>query len=218
MGAPPPGDDVYRRPLRDALGCVAVGPGWHCADVGAGVGDVTLALADLVGPTGRVYGVDRSATACDELAKRAAEAGASQVVPLVQAAEDLELPEQVDLAYCRFLLMHVAEPYAVWSRLVAATRKGGFVLAQEPITSGGRVGGVALSMPDVPHPDVGALLPRYAIGTGCTIVAAWAEAPAGAGPGPVAAYLADLTGVDPGDDPIVLPTLVTVVARKPETP
>ena len=59
------------------------------------------------------------------------------------------------------------------------------------------VGGVALSMPDVPHPDVGALLPGYAIGTGCTIVAAWAEAPAGAGPGPVAAYLADLTGVDP---------------------
>jgi hypothetical protein len=101
---------------------------------------------------------------------------------------------------------------------VAATRKGGFVLAQEPITSGGRVGGVALSMPDVPHPDVGALLPGYAIGTGCTIVAAWAEAPAGAGPGPVAAYLADLTGVDPGDDPIVLPALVTVVAQKPKTP
>jgi hypothetical protein len=34
----------------------------------------------------------------------------------------------------------------------------------------------------------------------------------------VAAYLAELTGVDPGDDPIVLPVLVTVVAQKPETP
>ena len=28
-------------------------------------------------------------------------------------------------------------------------------------------------------------------------------------------YLANLTGVDPGDDPIVLPPLVTVVARRP---
>jgi len=218
MGAPPPGDDLYRRPLRDALGYVPVGPGWRCVDVGAGTGDVTLALADLVGPTGRVYGIDRSAAACDDLAKRSAGVGASQVVPLVQAAEDLELPEQVDLAYCRFLLMHVVDPHAVWSRLVAATRKGGFVVAQEPITSAGRVGGVALSMPDAPCPDVVALLPGYAIGAGCRIVAAWAEAPAGAGAGPVAAYLAELTGVDPGDDPIVLPVLVTVVAQKPETP
>jgi hypothetical protein len=46
-------------------------------------------------------------------------------------------------------------------------------------------------------------------------VDAWAEAPAGAGPGPVADYLEDLTGVSPGDDPVVLPPLVTVVARRP---
>jgi hypothetical protein len=31
----------------------------------------------------------------------------------------------------------------------------------------------------------------------------------------VASYLAELSGVDPGDDPIVLPLLVTVIARKP---
>jgi hypothetical protein len=28
-------------------------------------------------------------------------------------------------------------------------------------------------------------------------------------------YLAGLTGADPGDDPVVLPPLVTVVARRP---
>ena len=42
---------------------------------------------------------------------------------------------------------------------------------------------------------------------------AWAEAPAGAGPGPVADYVELLTEVDPGDDPVVLPPLVTVVAQ-----
>jgi len=47
------------------------------------------------------------------------------------------------------------------------------------------------------------------------VVDAWAEAPAGVGPGPVTAYLASLTGVDPGEDPVVLPPLVTVVARRP---
>jgi hypothetical protein len=30
----------------------------------------------------------------------------------------------------------------------------------------------------------------------------------------VSAYLETLTGVDPGDDPIVLPPLVTVVGRR----
>jgi hypothetical protein len=47
------------------------------------------------------------------------------------------------------------------------------------------------------------------------VVDAGAEAPGGAGPGPVAEYLTHLTGVDPGDDPVVLPPLVTVVARRP---
>ena len=46
-------------------------------------------------------------------------------------------------------------------------------------------------------------------------VDAWAEAPAGAGRGPVADYLELLTDVDPGDDPVVLPPLVTVVAQLP---
>ena len=44
---------------------------------------------------------------------------------------------------------------------------------------------------------------------------AWAEAPAWAGASPVADYLEALTEVDPGDVSIILPPLVTVVARRP---
>ena len=92
---------------------------------------------------------------------------------------------------------------------------GGWVVAQEPVTSAGRVAGRPLTMPDAPDPDVGALLPALARQAGLDIVDAWAEAPAGAGPGPVRDYLEALTEVDPGDDPVVLPALVTVVARRP---
>ena len=70
-------------------------------------------------------------------------------------------------------------------------------------------------MPDARHPDVGAVLPALARGAGLEIVDAWAESQAGAGAGAVRDYLAHLTGVDPGDDPVVLPPLVTVVARRP---
>jgi SAM-dependent methyltransferase len=206
-------NDVYRRPLATALERLSLGPGWRCVDVGAGGGDVTVALAQLVGRDGRVYAVDSDPAARDEVARVAA--SLAQVVAITQAGEDLLLPEPVDLAFCRFLLMHVIEPVTVLRRMAGVVRPGRWVVAQEPITSAGRVGGTPLSMPDARHPDVGALLPALALEAGLEMVDAWAEAPAGAGPGPVTAYLESLTGVDPGGDAVVLPPLVTVVARRP---
>ena len=205
-------DDVYRRPLATALQRLGLGPGWRCADVGAGGGDVSVALAELVGRDGRVYAVDSDPMARDEVARAAA--AHAQVIALTQAGEDLSLPEQVDLAFCRFLLLHVIDPLTVVRTMAGAVRTGGWVVAQEPITSAGRIGGMPLSMPAARHPDVGALLPALVRDAGLEVVDAWAEAPAGVGPGPVAEYLETLTGVDPGDDPVVLPPLVTVIGRR----
>jgi SAM-dependent methyltransferase len=205
-------NDVYRRPLATALDRLGLREGWRCVDVGAGGGDVSVALAEVVGHDGRVYAVDSDPRARDVAAQAAA--AHAQVIAITQAGEELLLPEPVDLAFCRFLLMHVLDPIVVLRRMGAAVRPGGWVVAQEPITSAGRVDGVPLSMPEARHPDVGARLPALALDAGLEIVDAWAESQAGVGPGPVRDYLANLTGVDPGDDPIVLPPLVTVVARR----
>jgi SAM-dependent methyltransferase len=207
-------DDVYRRPLATALERLGVGLGWRCADVGAGGGDVSVALAEMVGRDGRVYAVDSDPLARDEVARAAAAAAHAQVIALTQAGEDLSLPEEVDLAFCRFLLLHVLNPVVVVRMMAKAVRSGGWVVAQEPITSAGRIGGSPLSMPDAPHPDVGAVLPALVREAGLEVVDAWAEAPAGVGEGPVAQYLESLTGVDPGDDPVVLPPLVTVIGQR----
>ncbi|MGD0439689.1 MAG: methyltransferase domain-containing protein [Acidimicrobiales bacterium] len=211
-------NDLYRRPLATALERLGVEAGWRCVDVGAGAGDVTVAFAELVGREGRVYAVDSDPRARDEVAQAAAAAGEAQVIAITQAGEDLTLPESVDLAYCRFLLMHVAEPLVVLRRMAASLRIGGFLLAQEPVTSAGRVDGVEMSMPGARHPDIGALLPGMVRQVGLELVDAWAEAPAGAGPGPVATYLEDLSEVAPGDASVVLPPLVTVIGRRPPTP
>ncbi|MCU1449497.1 MAG: methylase involved in ubiquinone/menaquinone biosynthesis [Acidimicrobiales bacterium] len=205
-------NDVYRRPLATALDRLGLREGWKCVDVGAGGGDVSVALAEVVGRDGRVYAVDSDPTARDEVARAASTH--AQVVAITQAGEDLLLPEPVDLAFCRFLLMYVDDPVRVLRRMGGAVRPAGWVVAQEPITSAGRVGGRPLSMPDAPHADVGAELPALVRAAGLEVVDAWAESQAGAGPGPVSEYLAALTGVDPGDDPVVLPPLVTVVARR----
>lgn len=206
-------NDVYRRPLVTALDRLELEEGWRCVDVGAGGGDVSVALARLVGRDGRVYAVDSDPAARDATAAAAAAAGTAQVLAITQSAEDLTLPELVDLAFCRFLLLHVVDPVRALRRMAQAVRPGGWVVAQEPITSAGRIAGSPLSMPGARHLDVGALLPALVRDAGLEVVDAWAEAPAGVGPGPVSAYLAALTEVDPGDDPVVLPPLVTVVAR-----
>ena len=139
----------------------------------------------------------------------------AQVIALTQAGEDLALPEEVDLAFCRFLLLHVLEPGTV----VAHDGRRG-----PPRRLGGGSGADHLGRPDRRSGAVHArrasprrrraLLPALVRDAGLEVVDAWAEAPAGVGPGPVARYLESLTGVDPGDDPVVLPPLVTVIGRR----
>ncbi len=204
-------NDVYRRPLETALSRLGVSSGWRCVDVGAGNGDVSVALAQIVGRTGRIYSVDIDPLARDGVASRAAEF--SQVVAITQAAEDLLLPEPVDLAFCRFLLMHVNDPATVIRRMAAATKPGGFVVIQEPITSAGRIDDTAFSMEGALHPDIGSLLPSLVWQSGLELVDCWAESQAWAGKGIVSGYLEHLTGVDPGDSPVILPPLVTAIGR-----
>jgi SAM-dependent methyltransferase len=207
-------NDVYRRPLATAVDRLGLREGWICADVGAGGGDVTVALARIVGRDGRVYAVDSDPARRDQVAVAAAAAAQAQVVALTQAGEELTLPEPLDLAFCRFVLLHVHSPVAVLSRMRGAVRPGGWVVAQEPVTSAGRIDGQPMSMPEARHPDIGAVLPALALRAGLDLVDSWAEAPAWAGPGPVAEYLEAMTGVEPGDDPVLLPPLVTVVCRR----
>src|SRR3954465_1333286 len=118
-------NDVYRRPLATPLGRlgrrggaggggVGLRGGWRCVDVGAGGGDVSVALAEVVGRDGRVYAVDSDPRARDESAVAAA--AHTQVIALTQSGEELTLPEPVDLAFCRFLLMHVVDPVVVLKR------------------------------------------------------------------------------------------------------
>ncbi len=216
-------NDLYRRPLATAIQRLGLESGWRCVDVGAGAGDVSVALAQLVGRSGRVYAVDSDPRARDEVAAAAAAAREAQVIAITQAGEDLVLPESVDLAYCRFLLVHVVEPRSVLRRMAAVLRPGGYLVAQEPITSTGRIDGAPMSMPEARHPDVGSLLPGLIREIGLELVDAWGEAPAGSGPGPVATYLEELTEVGPGEASVVLPLLVTVIGRRvtpdgPSTP
>ena len=208
--------DLWGEPALRAMDIAGVAPGWHCADIGAGTGVITELLAKRVTKTGRIYAVDQDPASRDAIADIAL--GHTQVVTLTQSVEDLTLPEAVDLAWCRFLLLHVWDPITAIAAMVKSVKPGGWLVIEEPIISAGRIDGEALSMPEARHPDVGADIAAMVRAQGCHIEAAWAFAPVGAGPGPVADTLEALTGVEMSDSSIVLSPLVTVVAKKPERP
>jgi cyclopropane fatty-acyl-phospholipid synthase-like methyltransferase len=68
--------DKYFEPLSHAaMHLAAVQPDEHALDIGCGCGANVLDLADRVGPTGAVLGVDISAPMLDHARKRIAAAG-----------------------------------------------------------------------------------------------------------------------------------------------
>ena len=99
-------------------------------DVGAGLGQMTRALAGRLEPGARVVGVERDARQLAEAERLAEAAGEAGLVELRAGdAEKLPLTDEergsFDLAHARFLLEHVADPLAVVREMVAAVRPGG---------------------------------------------------------------------------------------------
>jgi SAM-dependent methyltransferase len=101
-------------------------------DVSSGAGDVAIAAARLVGPTGSVVGVDLNAEILGTARERAREAGLINVTFVNgDLREDLPLDGEFDAVVGRFVLTHLAEPGPALRRLVQHLRPGGLVAFAE---------------------------------------------------------------------------------------
>ena len=79
---------------------LAIQPGAHVADIGAGGGYFTFRLADAVGPTGKVYAVDVDEGNLDYIAQRAKEEGYTNVETVLAKNDDPLLSQAaVDLIF-----------------------------------------------------------------------------------------------------------------------
>jgi SAM-dependent methyltransferase len=104
--------DLTEEVLRRA----GVGPGMAVLDLGCGTGDVSFLAARLVGPTGSVLGVDRSAEAVATASDRAGQAGLDNVSFTVADLAGLELAAPVDALVGRLVLLYLDDPAAGSSR------------------------------------------------------------------------------------------------------
>jgi SAM-dependent methyltransferase len=121
--------DALFAPITEAaLAAAAVAPGESVLDIGCGCGATVLALAERVGPGGRVLGLDVSAPMAARAQARIAAAGLAQASVLVTDASTQAFADKADLLFSRFGVMFFADPVAAFANLHTGMKPGGRLL------------------------------------------------------------------------------------------
>jgi SAM-dependent methyltransferase len=113
------------------FGEARIGPGQRVLDLGSGVGDVALIAARLVGPSGRVVGIERDPRSIERARARMAEQGLAQVTFVQTDVSEISSDEWFDAAVGRYILMFLPDPASVLRSVAGFVRPGGALAFQE---------------------------------------------------------------------------------------
>lgn len=107
-------------------------PGMSLLDVGCGPGTITMDLADLVGPTGRVSALENTDRALG-LARGEAQRRDTRNVDFVLGdVLSLDLPDDTfDVVHAHQVLQHVSDPVRALGEMRRVCRPGGVVAARD---------------------------------------------------------------------------------------
>jgi ubiquinone/menaquinone biosynthesis C-methylase UbiE len=148
-----------------------ISAGMSVLDLGCGIGEVSLIAARLIGPHGKLHGIDLDPSALEIARQRIRSAGHDQVT-FEQANVAEHVPaEQYDAVIGRHILIHTKDALEVLKAVVAMVRDGGLVAFQEydlswlprnypdmPLVSDVRDRIIEFFMRAVPRPDIGSQL------------------------------------------------------------
>lgn len=121
------GADWLERPEREkeeqpdaVIAAMELKPGNAVADIGVGTGFFARRIAKVVGPTGKVYGVDIQPEMLELLKKKCESDGIANVVPVLGSENDPNLPEdRIDW----ILLVDTYHEFQDPDKMLAAMRK-----------------------------------------------------------------------------------------------
>lgn len=117
--------DVFDPGTRRQLAERGVADGWHCLEIGGGLGTMTRWLSDRVGPAGSVLTTDIDTRHLQRLRLTNVEVRRHDVL-----ADPL--PGGVfDLAYARLVLEHLADPDLALTKMIAALKPGGWIVVED---------------------------------------------------------------------------------------
>ena len=124
--------EFFQAYKRESYTLMNLREGHYALDVGCGAGDDVLAMAQIVGKTGRVVGIDNSATMIAEAKIRAEEVDA-QVEFRLEDAHKLEFADNT-FNGCRAdrVFQHLKEPEQALSEMIRVARRGAWIVISEP--------------------------------------------------------------------------------------
>lgn len=117
---------------KKAIGLLGLKAGDIVADVGAGSGYFTLKMAELVGPSGRVYASDIQQDMLDIIRRKLARTSLTNVTLVLGDEADPKLPANtLDLALMVDVYHELHQPQAVLKQIRAALKPGGRLILLE---------------------------------------------------------------------------------------
>lgn len=123
--------DIEEAP-NTAIAALDLKPGMTVADIGAGSGYMSVRMAKLVGPEGKVYAEDIQPQMIDLLKRRLEREKVANVVPVLGAIDDPKLPaETIDLMLLVDVYHEFSEPVKMLAGMRAALKPGGRLVLLE---------------------------------------------------------------------------------------
>lgn len=123
--APPAFADTFEEELAILEAGLGIVPGMTVADLGAGKGDYAVALAERVGPEGRVFATELDEERLETLREKKDEAGLTQLEIVPGAFDGTALaPASVDGALLRDVYHHVTAPEPFVQSIFETLRPG----------------------------------------------------------------------------------------------
>jgi ubiquinone/menaquinone biosynthesis C-methylase UbiE len=122
--------------VQDGCRRAGLSAGGRVVDVGCGPLGALLSLANVVGPSGSVLGIDINAEALNTAAAILTQRGLSNVQLVRGDLNSMALDHvpgagSFDVAYCRLFLIHQRDPAFTLRRMSALVKPGGRLLVQE---------------------------------------------------------------------------------------
>ena len=118
---------------QSVLDRMGLSTGMSCLDLGCGPGEVMRLMAERVGPTGRVVGIDVDDRLGTEMLSILHGSGYEQcsfVAGKVQGLEQIETG-YFDLVFARFLLLHLEDPVLALHKMYSRVKPGGRIAVQD---------------------------------------------------------------------------------------
>ncbi len=123
--------EILRPITQRLLTTAGLSAGMQVLDIGCGPGDVTILAAELVGPTGRVAGIDRNEEIVRTARQRISELGFSNVEFQYSETETYDRRSCFDAVVCRYVLIHQTDPVQILRTMAELLRPGGVIAVHE---------------------------------------------------------------------------------------